>query len=291
MKFVRYQDQHGEGIAAYVEGAWRGLPVGAADLPAGLDRLIQQPESLPKVFDLLAKTGQFVDLENVTYLPPITSSRKIICVGLNYHDHSSESGFKQPDYPTLFFRVGTSLTAHRSEIARPAISDSLDYEGELAAIIGKGGSHIAAADAYEHVAGYSVFNDVSVREFQFKTPQWTVGKNFDGTGAFGPWFVTTDEFPDGGRGRTLETRLNGKVVQRALLEDMVFDLPALISTISEAITLEPGDVIVTGTPSGVGHARTPRLYMQSGDVVEVEIDGLGVLVNPIVEEVAPHNPA
>jgi acylpyruvate hydrolase len=286
MKFIRYQDQHGEGLAAYVAGEWRGLPVGAADLPAGLEHLIQHPETLKIAFDVLASEGERIDLEKVTYLPPIASSRKIICVGLNYHDHSAESGYKQPDYPTLFFRVATSLTAHRSEIARPAISDSLDYEGELAAVIGKGGSNIAAADAYEHVAGYSVFNDVSVREFQFKTPQWTVGKNFDGTGAFGPWFVTTDEFPDGGSGRTLETRLNGTVVQRALLDDMVFDLPALISTISEAITLEPGDVIVTGTPSGIGHARNPRLYMQPGDVVEVEIDGLGVLVNSIVEQAA-----
>jgi len=284
MKLVRYQNGGGEGLAANIEGLWRGLPLTHADLRGGSEEILLNPARLSKAFDAIVRDGQRLDMDEITYLAPIYSSKKIICVGLNYHDHSAESGFKQPDYPTLFFRVGTSLTAHRRDIVRPSFSDSLDFEGELAAIIGKGGSNIAASDAFEHVAGYAIFNDVTVREFQFKTPQWTVGKNFDGTGAFGPWFVTADEFPQGGRGRTLETRLNGTVMQRALLDDMVFDLPRLIETISRAITLEAGDVIVTGTPSGVGHARNPRVYMNAGDVVEVEIEGLGVLTNTIVDE-------
>ncbi|WP_322101932.1 fumarylacetoacetate hydrolase family protein [Paraburkholderia sp. J41] len=284
MKFIRYSNEDGEGLAVCVDGDWRGLPVSDGRLSTTLDEIIRNPESMSSAFDVLASAGEHLDMQNVICLPPISTSRKIICVGLNYHDHSAESGFKQPDYPTLFFRVGTSITAHGSKIVRPALSDSLDFEGELAAVIGKGGNHIAASNAYDHVAGYSIFNDVTVREFQFKTPQWTVGKNFDGTGAFGPWFVTKDEFPDGGRGRALETRLNGTVMQRAMLDDMVFDVPSLIETISKAITLEPGDVIVTGTPSGVGHARNPRLYMKAGDVVEVEIEGLGMLSNTIVEE-------
>lgn len=291
MKFVRYRNRDGEGLAVCVDGDWRGLPTRDARLEAGLDEFIQNAESLSNAFDVLASAGERLNMDEVTYLPPISANRKIICVGLNYHDHSAESGFKQPDYPTLFFRVGTSITAHGSKIVRPSISDSLDFEGELAAIIGKGGSHISASDAYDHVAGYSIFNDVTVREFQFKTPQWTVGKNFDGTGAFGPWLVTADEFPEGGRGRVLETRLNGAVMQRAMLDDMVFDVPSLIETISQAITLEPGDVIVTGTPSGVGHARQPRLYMKPSDVVEVEIEGLGSLSNTIVEEASPKKAA
>ncbi|WP_250478118.1 MULTISPECIES: fumarylacetoacetate hydrolase family protein [unclassified Caballeronia] len=284
MKLVRYRNGWGEGLAAYIDGEWRGLAVTHAALHGGAEEVLLSPGRLSSVLETFALEGQRLDMDEITYLAPISSSRKIICVGLNYHDHSAESGFKQPDYPTLFFRVGTSLTAHGRGIVRPSFSDSLDFEGELAAVIGKGGSNIPAADAFEHVAGYSIFNDVTVREYQFKTPQWTVGKNFDGTGAFGPWFVTTDEFPDGGRGRTLETRLNGAVMQRASLDDMVFGLPRLIETISRAITLEPGDVIVTGTPSGVGHARNPRVYMKPGDVVEVEIEGLGVLSNTIIDE-------
>jgi 2-keto-4-pentenoate hydratase/2-oxohepta-3-ene-1,7-dioic acid hydratase in catechol pathway len=167
---------------------------------------------------------------------------------------------------------------------RPLVSDSLDYEGEMAVILGAGGRHIPKERALEYVAGYSVFNDGSVREYQFKAPQWTVGKNFDGTGAFGPTFVTADELPAGGAGLKLETRLNGKVVQAANTSDLVFDVATLIAIISEAITLAPGDVIVTGTPAGVGWAREPKLIMRDGDVCEVEIEGLGVLKNTVQDE-------
>jgi acylpyruvate hydrolase len=219
-------------------------------------------------------------------LPPLQRPPKIICVGLNFSDHTAESKYEQPDYPTLFFRVATSLIAHDQSMIRPRVSDSegLDFEGEIAVVLGKGGRHISKADALSYVAGYSVFNDGSVREYQFKTPQWTVGKNFDSTGAFGPDLVTADELPPGAKGLRLETRLNGQVVQSASTDEMIFDVASLISIISEAITLEPGDVIVSGTPSGIGWARNPRLLMKAGDVCEVSVEKIGTLRNVIADE-------
>lgn len=233
-----------------------------------------------------APVSAVLDPERATFLPVIPRPGKIICVGLNYADHSAESGFKQPDYPTLFGRFTTSLIGHRAALIRPVLSEQLDYEGEIAAIIGRRGKHIPKASALDFVAGYAVFNEGSVREYQFKAPQWTVGKNFDGTGAFGPALVTADELPPGVRGLRLETRLNGQTVQSASTDDMVFDVESLIAIISEAITLEPGDVIVTGTPAGVGLARKPPLFMKPGDVCEVEVEGIGRLVNPVAQESA-----
>lgn len=233
-------------------------------------------------------TQERVAASDLKLLPPLRRPPKIICVGLNFADHTSESKYEQPDYPTLFFRVATSLIAHDQPMIRPAVTDSegLDFEGEIAVVIGKGGRHIDQADALSHVAGYSVFNDGSVREYQFKTPQWTVGKNFDGTGAFGPDLVTADELPPGVKGLRLETRLNGEVVQSASTDEMVFDVASLISIISEAITLEAGDVIVSGTPSGIGWARTPKLLMKAGDICEVSVERIGTLRNVIADEAA-----
>lgn len=229
-----------------------------------------------------------VPVSQIRFLPPLSRPPKIICVGLNFSDHTSESKYEQPDYPTLFFRVATSLIAHDQPMIRPRVTDSegLDYEGEIAVVIGKGGRHISNDAALSHVAGYSVFNDGSVREYQFKTPQWTVGKNFDGTGAFGPDLVTADELPPGVKGLKLETRLNGEVVQSASTDEMVFDVASLISIISEAITLEAGDVIVSGTPSGIGWARSPKLLMKAGDVCEVSVEKIGTLRNVIADESA-----
>jgi 2-keto-4-pentenoate hydratase/2-oxohepta-3-ene-1,7-dioic acid hydratase in catechol pathway len=167
---------------------------------------------------------------------------------------------------------------------RPLASDTLDYEGELAVIVGKRGRRIPEEEALNYVAGFSVFNDGSIREFQHKTGQWTIGKNFDGTGAFGPEFVTTEELPPGANGLKIETKLNGDIVQSANTRDMVFDVATLIAILSEAATLEPGDVIVSGTPSGVGHARTPKLYMKNGDICEVVIEGVGRLRNVVADE-------
>ncbi|MFT4439542.1 fumarylacetoacetate hydrolase family protein [Caballeronia sp. 15715] len=230
--------------------------------------------------------GQIEAEDGLKFLPPLQRPPKILCVGLNFKDHSKESNFEQPDYPTMFLRLHTSLVAHNEPIIRPRISDSLDYEGEIAVVLRKGGRHISKEDALSHVAGYALFNDGSVREYQFKTPQWTMGKNFDGTGAFGPDLITPDELPAGIKGLRLETRLNGEIVQSASTDDMVFDVETLIVLLSEAITLEAGDVIVSGTPSGVGWARNPKLLMRHGDVCEVSVEGMGTLRNRVADEAA-----
>lgn len=252
---------------------------------ATLEQLLEQGADLAVWAAARRSSGTQYDANEVTLLPPLTRPGKIICVGLNYADHTKESPYDQPTYPTLFPRFNTSLIGHRAPMIRPVVSDSLDFEGELAVVLGRGGRHIPLEKALDCVAGYSVFNDGSVREYQFKAPQWTVGKNFDGTGAFGPTLVTADEVPLGGKGLKLETRLNGKVVQSANTSDMVFDVASLIVIISEAITLEAGDVIVSGTPAGIGWAREPKLIMRDGDVCEVEIEGLGVLTNAVRDEV------
>ncbi len=231
-----------------------------------------------------APSSALLDAREIEFLPPLVQPGKIICVGLNYADHSAESGFKQPDYPTLFGRFSSSLIGHRAPIIRPRVSDQLDYEGEVAMVIGRAGRHIPKGQALNHVAGYSPFNEASVRDFQLKAPQWTVGKNFDDTGAFGPFLVTADALPPGAAGLKIETRLNGETVQSSNTSNMVFDVASLISIISEAMTLNIGDVIVTGTPAGVGLARKPPLWMKPGDTCEVEIEGIGLLSNPIAQE-------
>ena len=233
--------------------------------------------------DILAR-GSPVDLAAIEYLPPLADSGKLICIGLNYIDHSMESGFKPPEYPTVFARFNSSLIGHREPIVRPKASLQLDYEGEVAAIIGTGGRNIPETQALQHVAGYTLFNDASIRDFQFKSPQWTVGKNFDCTGAFGPEFVSAEELPPGCKGVGFETRLNGVVVQKCVLDDLIFGVASLVSTLSAAMTLSPGDVIVTGTPGGVGLARKPPLWMKPGDLCEIASEQLGVLINPIIDE-------
>ncbi|MDR2990868.1 MAG: fumarylacetoacetate hydrolase family protein [Burkholderiaceae bacterium] len=251
---------------------------------ASLEQLLAQNVDLIAYASAQRAAGRAYAADSVTWLPPLTRPGKIICVGLNYADHAKESAYEPPSYPTLFPRFATSLIGHRAPMIRPLVSDSLDYEGEMAVVLKSGGRHIAKNQALACVAGYSVFNDGSVREYQFKAPQWTVGKNFDGTGGFGPALVTADEVPAGGKGLKLETRLNGKVVQSANTNDMLFDVASLISIISEALTLEAGDVLVTGTPAGVGWAREPKLIMRAGDVCEVEIEGLGVLAHAVRDE-------
>ena len=229
--------------------------------------------------------GPLVQVGEQDYLPLMRKPGKIICVGLKYADHTKETALAQPDYPTLFPRFNSCLTAHNKPLIRPRLSDTLDYEGEMAVVLKSGGRHIPKDQALDHVAGYALFNEASVREYQFKSPQWTVGKNFDDTGAFGPDLVTADELPAGGKGLLLETRVNGKVVQSANTNDMIFDVATIISTLSEAMTLEAGDVIVSGTPAGVGFGMDPKVYLKAGDVVEVSIEGIGKLVNPVIDEV------
>ena len=283
MRFIAYERNGTRGLAvADQAGRHWGLDDGATHgrlesaLAGGRDGLKDLAAALLK--------GEPIDPEAVTFLPPLSSPGKIICVGLNYADHTAESSIQQPDYPTLFGRFSSSLIGHGAPIVRPNVSGALDYEGELVAVIGRGGRHIPQSTALNHVAGYSIFNDGTVRDYQFRTPQWTMGKNFDGTGAFGPAFVTADELPSGASGLKLETRLNGTVMQKASTSDLIFDVATLVALISVGITLFPGDIIVTGTPSGVGAARKPPLYMKPGDVCEIEIEGLGVLRNPIAQE-------
>jgi 2-keto-4-pentenoate hydratase/2-oxohepta-3-ene-1,7-dioic acid hydratase in catechol pathway len=291
MKLLRFQRDGREGWAVQdpATGAWHGATEGAAAYPGSLDAALRQGRAALDAAATAMRAQPVVDLAAVRFLAPVAEPRKIICVGLNYRDHTEESGFEQPAYPTLFSRFNTSVVPHGAPLEHAGVSDSLDFEGELVAVIGTGGSCIRIEDALSHVIAYSVFNDGSMREYQFKTPQWTMGKNFDRTGAFGPWLVTADELPPGARGLRLETRLNGQTVQSANTSDMVFDVASLIVTISEAITLEPGDLIVAGTPAGIGHAREPRLYMQPGDICEVEIERIGLLRNRI-EARAPASP-
>ena len=285
MRFMAYRDAHGLGLAALgQDGLYRGLREGEAGFPGHLERLIAGgPDTLQAAFRALQK-GAPVEPSVVDVLPPLSAPGKIICVGLNYADHSAESGFKQPDYPTLFGRFVSSMIGHGAPMIRPAASEQLDYEGELVAVIGRRGRHIPKASALDHVAGYMICNEGSVRDYQFKSPQWTMGKNFDGTGAFGPVFVTSEELPPGCKGLRLQTRLNGEIVQDASTDDLVFDVETLVSVISEGITLEPGDLIVTGTPAGVGLARKPPLWMKPGDVCEVEVERIGILSNPVKDE-------
>jgi acylpyruvate hydrolase len=282
MRFVSFRDHGKDGLAvASGAGKYKGLLASDPGYPGSLEALLTQGgDALKKAASALAN-GKDIDIASVEVRPVLSNPGKIICLGLNYADHSAESGFKQPDYPAIFTRFNSTLVGHDAPIVRPRQSEQLDYEGELAAIIGKGGKDIRKESALDHVAGYSIFNDASIRDYQFKSPQWTIGKNFDATGPFGPALVTADELPLGCKGLRLVTRLNGKIVQNAMIDEMVFDVATQIAIVSEAMTLSPGDVFVTGTPSGVGLARKPPLWMKPGDVCEVEIDQVGLLRNPV----------
>lgn len=285
MKFVGFADARGRGLAVEArDGSLRGLTEGDARFPGSLHALIAaQGDALARAGDVLAK-GPEIDRGGISLLPPIPNPGKIICVGLNYREHAAESNVSPPAFPTIFSRFPSSLVGAGAPLIRPLVSTRFDYEGELVAVIGKPGRHIHRAAALDHVAGYSIFNDGSVRDIQLRTSQWTLGKNFDATGAFGPCFVTAEDLPPGSSGLRLVTRLNDVVVQDASTADLIFDIATLVAELSVAFTLQPGDVIVSGTPSGVGMARTPPLFMKHGDVCEVEVEGIGTLRNPIVDE-------
>ncbi len=219
-------------------------------------------------------------LNTVAWLPVIPNPGKILCAGINYDEHRRETGRDAAAHPTIFTRFASSQAGHLGAVWHPAETAEFDYEGELAVIIGAPGRRIAAADALAHVAGYACYMDGSVRDWQRHTSQFTPGKNFPRTGPFGPWLVTPDEMGPLGPQR-LRTRVNGRVLQDARLDQMIFGVPALIAYCSAFSPLEPGDVIVTGTPGGVGSKRTPPVWLRPGDTVEVEIDGIGVLRNPV----------
>ncbi len=215
--------------------------------------------------------------------PCIAHPGKIICLGVNYVDHAKEGGNSVGGYPTLFFRCDTSLLAHGSPLRVPRISSKMDFEAELALVIGQRMRHVPFEAALAHVFGYACFNDVTLRDYQKRTSQWTIGKNFDATGGFGPYLVTADALPPGCIGLHIESRLNGQVMQSANTSDMVFGVAQTLSLLSDAMTLEPGDVVVMGTPAGVGYARTPPVWMKAGDTIEVEIEGVGILSNPVTD--------
>jgi acylpyruvate hydrolase len=280
LRLVHFEKESVPGIAADDGSGWHGLDERESGFPGTLPELIARGADLLRTAkDLLLMAA--IDLDAVRILAPVPKPAKIICVGLNYNDHLAESGLKKPVYPEIFARFATSLIAHGEPILRPPESSTLDYEAELAVVIGRGGRRIDRDSALDHVAGYSLFNDATIRDFQLRTPQWTMGKNFDATGAFGPWLVTPDAVPPGASGLRIQGRLNGQVMQDARTDQLIFSVAALIELISVAMTLEPGDVIITGTPGGVGAARKPPVYMQPGDVFEVEIEGMGVLSNPV----------
>lgn len=280
MKLVAYQY---EGKAGY------GVLSGDRIAVPGKDFLERYPDirsvldgaALPKLQDLLASAPATLALADVTPLPPLANPRKIFCVGLNYKSHVAETKRPDADHPAIFVRFADSLIADGMPLRYPSgKSEKFDFEGELAVVIGTGGDDIAEADAMAHIAGYACFNDATVRDWQRHTHQWTPGKNFPGTGAFGPALVTADEIADITRS-VLTTRLNGTVMQQAPLSDLIFTLPVIISYLSTFTRLSPGDVIATGTPGGVGDRREPPLYMKPGDTVEVEISGIGLLQNTV----------
>jgi acylpyruvate hydrolase len=282
MRIVNFEKEGVPGIAADAGSGWRGLTARESGFPGTLPELIAQGADLLRTSAALLPMHP-IDLNAVRILPPVPKPPKIICVGLNYDDHLEESGLKKPVYPEIFARFATSLIAHREPIRRPPESSTLDYEAELAVVIGRGGRRIQRDRALDHVAGYSLFNDATIRDFQLRTPQWTMGKNFDATGSFGPWLVTPEAVPPGAGRLRVQGRLNGRVMQDARTDQLIFSVPELIALISVAMSLEPGDVIITGTPGGVGAARKPPVFMQPGDVFEVEIEGMGVLSNPVQE--------
>jgi 2-keto-4-pentenoate hydratase/2-oxohepta-3-ene-1,7-dioic acid hydratase in catechol pathway len=287
MRFVNFRFNGRPGIALqHKDGSLVGRFTGEAKYPGSLAELVSRGgDSLAAAARALAD-GSSLDPDKIEYLPPFPTPPKILCLGLNYADHAAEGGFKPPVAPTIFARFGSSLIGHRAPLVRPRVSTQFDYEGELVAIVGRAGKHIPREKALDHICGYSIFNDGSIRDYQLRTPQWTVGKNFDGTGAFGPAFVTADELPPGASGLKIQTRLNGQVMQSASTSQMIFDVVNTVALLTEGLTLEVGDVLVMGTPSGIGMARTPQVWMKAGDVCEIEIEGLGILRNAVVDEPA-----
>jgi acylpyruvate hydrolase len=286
MRFRVVQNLGREGVAVSRDAkAWMVLYRDEVDFPGFPDDFIKNgPAGVQAAASAIEDGAAVADIEALTCLPPFRHAGKILCVGLNFAGHVKESGMQTPDYPTVFARFNTGLVGHRQPMIRPKSSDHFDYESELAFIIGKRARHVREDEALDYVAGYSIFNDGSIRDVQLRTPQWTIGKNFDGTGGFGPDFVTADELPPGCAGLRMQGRFNGEVVQDTTLSDLIFDVRKLVSLLSAAMTLEPGDVVSTGTPSGVGLSFKPPRFLKPGDVFEIEIEKIGVLRNPIAAE-------
>lgn len=286
MRLVSYTTAEGPAWGVLVDG---GVVPGSrlgADLPASLHDLLAQSDRWPgwvAGLPALAAAAEPLALATLQLLPCLPRPGKIICLGVNYVDHAKEGGNQIGDYPALFMRCASSLLAHGAPLQVPRVSSKLDFEAELAVVIGRRARFVSEDDALNAVFGYACFNDATLRDYQRKTTQWTIGKNFDATGAFGPCLVTADELPPGCVGLHIESRLNGQVMQSANTADMAFGVARTIALLSEALTLEPGDVVVMGTPGGVGYARNPPVWMKAGDTIEIEIERIGVLSNPVTD--------
>lgn len=285
MKFVSYW-QEGSPRFGVVQGDYAvdlgsAIPGFPGDIRVALESGL---DIVGAAKQALASDINGVPLKDLSFAPPVIEPRKVICLGLNYYDHAKEGGREKPTYPWLFTRTASSFVAHDEDVMLPVVSEQLDYEAELVVVIGKHGKHVAPEDALDLVFGYSCFNDVSVRDYQKRTPQWTIGKNFDRTGAFGPYLVTADDLPPGASGLKIVGRLNGEVMQTATTTDMIWDVRETIVLVSACLTLEPGDVLVMGTPAGVGQSRQPPVWLKDGDTFEVEIEGVGTLRNSVRRE-------
>lgn len=284
MRFMTARD--GNETALYAVHGDRAYRLSGSPGFAGTDLwdAVRGGQAARSAAEAAATGGNGVALASLTPALPFNRFGKILCLGLNYVDHVKEGGYEIPSYPALFIRFPSSMLAAGEPMVKPDCSDRLDYEAELMVIIGKGGRHISEDAALGHVFGYTLFNDGSVRDYQRKTHQWTPGKNFDKTGALGPVVVTPDELPAGAAGLAIQSRLNGKTMQSANTSDMMWPVARTIATVSEVMTLEPGDLIAMGTPPGVGHARKPPAFMFDGDVIEIEIESIGICRNQVVAE-------
>jgi 2-keto-4-pentenoate hydratase/2-oxohepta-3-ene-1,7-dioic acid hydratase in catechol pathway len=280
VKLASFDTAGHRGLGVVVEGGLVELD-GLNDMTTFLAGGTESLETARKAAE--EHVGSARPLDTVHLLPPVPRPPKIICVARNYAEHAAEAGFELPTIPILFARFPVTLVAPGDPIVRPAVSDELDWEGELAVIIGRGGRHITRDDALQHVAGYAIFNDVTVRDFQFRVPQYTAGKNFSASGPFGPWLTLADEVPDP-QALEIVTTINGVEKQRANTSDMIFDVATIIEHIAEFVELEPGDVIATGSPAGVGFKRDPPEFLRPGDICRIEISGLGALENPVAAE-------
>lgn len=275
-----------EGTSVFVVKGDEAVNITAlkAEIGSDLTALISNPALADSVSDQISEADP-VPVDSITPALPVAAPGTIICMGLNYTDHIKEGGYDIPEYPALFMRGKNSIMAAGQPMVRPACSEQLDYEAELMLIVGRGGRHISEDDALDHVFGYTVFNDGSVRDYQRKTHQWTPGKNFDNTGAIGPFTVTTDDLPDGASGLKIESRVGDEILQSSNTANMIWDVRKVIATISEYTTLEPGDLIASGTPPGVGHAKKPNpRWLKPGETVEIEIEGIGICASPIIDE-------
>ncbi len=285
MRLVTYQSPTGPRLAAARERGYVDLNQADSSLPISMVDLLAAGADAHRRAAAAAMSGKLLPAAEMRLLAPIPNPEKILCVGLNYADHARETGQEQPAEPIIFCKLATTVRAHGEPIVLPKLSTKVDYEAELVAVIGRGGRHIPRERALEHVAGYCCGNDVSARDWQIGKPggQWLLGKSFDSFAPFGPEMVTADEIPDPGNLK-IQLRLNGKTMQDSSTRQLIFSVAQLVAYLSGVCTLHPGDVIFTGTPPGVGLARKPPVFLQAGDVAEVEIERIGSLRNPVIAE-------